>query len=116
MFRSLCSAPVENGIRFWSLIPLAATNRHRPSREIDILDPQPNTLHQPHAGAVEQPGHQPVCPLHVNQHAFHFVTGENRQQSFWPLRTLECTKFASVATHHDRIQEYGGVERLISRG
>jgi hypothetical protein len=57
-----------------------------------------------------------VCPLHVNQHAFHFVTGENRQQSFWPLRTLECTKLAGVATHHDRIQEYGGVERLISRG
>ena len=40
--------------------PLAVTDGDSAVVEIQVLDPQTQALHQPQAGAIEEPGHQQV--------------------------------------------------------
>jgi hypothetical protein len=35
-------------------VSLATADRDQSATEVDVLDPQPKTFHQPHAAAVEQ--------------------------------------------------------------
>jgi hypothetical protein len=51
----------------------------------------------------------------VDQHAFHFVTGENRRQPFRSLGTVELTEIARIASHHFTVHEDDGVQGLILR-
>lgn len=97
------------------LVSLVDPNRDRSSREVDTLDLQPHTLHQPDAGGVEQPGHQPVYPRHVDPRAFHIVTGENRWKSLRLHGAVELTELARLASHHSIVNEGDGVQDLMLR-
>jgi hypothetical protein len=51
----------------------------------------------------------------MDQHAFHFVTGENRRQPLWSLGTVELTQLARIASHHFTGHEDDRVQGLIVR-
>jgi hypothetical protein len=68
------------------------THRDLVHGKIDVLDPQPQTLHQPQAGPIEQTGHEPGRRIEVLQHPFHFVAGQHHGQFrglFRPDNVLE---------------------------
>jgi hypothetical protein len=48
--------------------------------KIDVLDPQPQALHQPQARAIEQTGHEPRRCGEVLQDPFDFLTGQDHGQ------------------------------------
>lgn len=49
--------------------------------KIHILDPQTNTFHQPHPGAVQKAGHPPVRRSPLDQQGMPFGARESQRQS-----------------------------------
>ncbi len=47
------------------LVSLAGPDRNLPAFEVDVLDPQPQALHDTHPGPVEQSRHQFVDALQL---------------------------------------------------
>ncbi len=62
-----------------------------PPLEVDVLDPQPQALHQPEAGAVEQAGGQPGGFVELGQDGAGFVAAEDGRQPFGVLARTSWT-------------------------
>lgn len=50
--------------------------------EVNILDAQAKTFHQPESGAVEEPGHELGYAVHFFDDGDGFVVGEDRWEGF----------------------------------
>ena len=55
----------------------ALPDRELRACKVEVLDPEPQALHQTKAGSVEQRGLQPARPVQVAQHGPHLVPGQD---------------------------------------
>ncbi|OGI61343.1 MAG: hypothetical protein A2W18_12400 [Candidatus Muproteobacteria bacterium RBG_16_60_9] len=55
------------------LVALALAHQYFVALEVNILHPQPHAFHQAHAGAVDQPRHQPLRAVEVSEQALHLA-------------------------------------------
>src|SRR5690606_22704049 len=53
--------------------------------EVHVLDPQAHALHQPHAGAIQQAGHQPMDAVELVEQRLHLIAGQHHGQALRPL-------------------------------
>ena len=67
------------------LVTLARSDDHLPSGEIDILHPEAQPFHEPHAGAEQEPCDQLRDPAHPVQQPANLPWGQDDWQ---PLRRL----------------------------
>lgn len=65
------------------------------------------------SGAVQQPSHQPVSPVHVDEYPLDFIASQHRRQPFRSLGTIELAEFTGITPEHFPVHEDDGVERLI---
>lgn len=49
--------------------------------EVDVLDPEPETLEDPHAGAIEQENGELNCALEVRQNRRNLIAAQHRWQA-----------------------------------
>ena len=68
---------------------LTVTHDDRPLSEVEVLDAQPQALHQPQAGAGEELGHQFVDAVQVAQKAQDLVAGEDGGEALGPFGRRE---------------------------
>ncbi len=62
------------------LAALALPNGDLMAREVKILNPEAQALHQPKTGAIQQRGDQAQCTLHLVEHPLHFVPAQDHGQ------------------------------------
>ena len=67
------------------LAALALAHHDGPALKINVLDPQPQTLQQAHAGAIEQARKKPVLIGQGRQQARHLVVRQHHRQARWAL-------------------------------
>jgi hypothetical protein len=90
------------------LAALAITHQHLAALKIDILDTQAHHLHQPHARAVQQAGHQAMRALHALQHSGHFRGGQHHRQTGRPLGAHHVLHPGQVLAQYLTIQKQQG--------
>lgn len=62
--------------------------------EVNVLDPQVNTLHQPKTGTVEQARHKPLHTTMLTQIPSDFLGAEHHRKSLRPFRPNHpCQRF-----------------------
>jgi len=83
------------------------------ARKVDILHPQTQTLHDAHAGAVEQPQDQAGGALDEHQQALDFFRRENDRQAFRSLRRFNVIQPRQLGYQYLLVEEEQGALRLV---
>ena len=85
--------------------------------EIEILDPEGQTLHQPEAAAVEQHGDQPVGSIELPEDRAYLGGAQNDRHPGPGLSPPHLAQSAQRTVEHCRIKEQKGAEGLgLGRG
>ena len=95
---------------------LAFTNDQRAMREIDILHPQTQPLHDAHAGAVQQLGDQLLFATQGREQAHHLVLREHDGQPNTALGPADLIHPRQIEAQHLLIEEQQSRQRLLMRG
>ena len=96
--------------------PLALANDELAVRKIDILHPKAQALHEPHARAVQQLGHQGMRAFHPGEHR---VRLEPRQDDGEPARFLGARDALHPRKVHAKylaVEEQQRSKRLVLGG
>jgi len=95
---------------------LAVAHDNLVSREVDILDPQPDAFHDPQARAVEQTTKQAVRAAESAEHPRHFGARQHHRQAPRRLRQGNTGKPGQLGSEHLPVHEQQRALRLILRG
>jgi hypothetical protein len=98
------------------LAALAFAHHHDPAVEVDILDPQLETFHQAHAGAIEQLGEQLLLAAQERQDGCDFLARQHRRNALarrWPP---DLAQPRQLLAKNLAVQEDDGTQRLLVRG
>ena len=79
--------------------------RDQTLREIHVLDTEADALHEPHAGAVKQFGHQLMRAGHHRQHPLRFGPRHHDRQALAPLRAGHVVELAEVHPQDFPVEE-----------
>src|SRR5713226_5764049 len=91
-------------------------NRDLAILKVHILDPQPNALHQPQPGAIEEAGHQPVAPVKMRQDMSYLTLGKDDGQACRLLRALKIVHPLKVLLQDFAVQKDQRAQCLILSG
>ena len=98
-------------------LPLAVADDDARLVEVDILDPQPEALHQPQARAVEQAGGQPGGAVELGQYGSRLLAAEDgRQPLGGPGSHDLMVQPVQRTAEDDLVEEEQRAERLILGG
>ena len=97
------------------LAALAVAHRDFPAREIDVLHPQAQALHQAHPGAVQHAGQQPGPPIQLRQEAPHLVARQHHRQLAGPLRPHHVLHPVHAKPQHVAVEKEQPRQRLVLR-
>ncbi len=95
------------------LLALAVPDDDLVILEIHILNPRPNALHQPHAGAVEQGGHQMRNAIELFQQAGDLAAAQHHREPSRPRGPREVSERVQGLTEYLLVQKDQGIQRLI---
>lgn len=84
--------------------------------EVDVLDPEPQTLHQAQSAAIEKFDHEPSGAGELGQDCARFFAGEDHRDVLRCLGALDILNQADLLPEHVLVEEQQGAERLILRG
>ena len=84
--------------------------------EIDVLDPEAETLHEPESSSVKEAGHQPLRAFQLQENCAHFVPAKYKGQSFRLLSAFNFVDPIEGVVQHLAVQKKDGAQRLILRG
>ncbi len=105
------------GERDHAILPaLAAAHADAAMREIDVLDPQPQALHQPETRAVLERGDQPVLTAQPRQRRAHLAGREHDRQPPGRPRAHHTAEIPEGPVEHRLVEKHQRVERLVLRG
>jgi len=86
---------------------------HRPTIEIEILYPEPDTLHQPQSGAVQQAAGEPMMAVQFPEHLLDLRLGQDHRKSLRLLGANGPYDLTQGLLQDHLVGEHQGVEGLI---
>ena len=92
---------------------LSLPDRELRAREVEVLDPQPQALHQTEAGSVEQRGLQPAGAVQVSQHGPDLVPRQHHGQRAADLRADSRVEALEFAVEDVTVEEEERTQRLV---
>jgi len=97
------------------LAALAVAHKDRAVIEVEILDAQSHSLHQPQARTVHQTGRQPVRTVEDVQQPRHLVGRQNRGQPLRPFRANHALQIAKRPLEHGLVEKAQRIQGLVLR-
>lgn len=97
------------------LVPLPAAHGDLPARQIHVLHPQAQALHQPEPRAVEQRRHQERHTVQHAQDARHLLGREHHREPVPSLRADRMLRQCQRPPQHVPVQEEQRGQRLVLR-
>jgi hypothetical protein len=98
------------------LLPLPLTDGELEPGKVEVLDPQPDALHQPQPTAVEEARHQARCPVDMSEDGARLFAGEHLRQSRQPLRPLHVLNGGQLDVEDVPVEEKQSAERDVLGG
>jgi hypothetical protein len=93
----------EHGDSILGSLPVSYQNLVK--AEVDVFDPQPQTLQQAHAGAIEQGEQEVLDAFQPCEHAPDFVLGQDDRQLPLPLGSYQAFELAEASFEDFPVQE-----------
>nr|WNL65367.1 hypothetical protein GPGIFMOB_00318 [Acinetobacter gerneri] len=84
--------------------------------EIQILDPQLQTLTDPHARSIQKLGEQTMLAFQKTEDANHFIRGQHHRQAPRRPRSSDLLKPGQIRAQHLAVEEQQGRQCLTMRG
>ncbi len=84
--------------------------------EFDILHAQPHSLHNPEAGAIEEPGQKSVCTVKPLEYGGDFAPTQHDGEFGGNLGAGEVAERAGIDVEDVLVEEDDGVEGLVLGG
>ena len=85
-------------------------------RRIQILDPQLQTLTDPHARSIQKLGEQTMLAFQKTEDANHFIRGQHHRQAPRRPRSSDLLKPGQIRAQHLAVEEQQGRQCLTMRG
>jgi hypothetical protein len=98
------------------LVALGLAHHDHLPLEVDVLDAQPQALHQPHARAVQQARHQGHRAFELAQHLRHFAGTQDSGDAPRRRRPLQLLHPRQLNPEHLAVEEQQRAERLLVGG
>ena len=95
---------------------LALPHDDRAVIEIQILDPQLQTLTDPHARSIQKLGEQTMLAFQKTEDANHFIRGQHHRQAPRRPRSSDLLKPWQIRAQHLAVEEQQGRQCLTMRG
>ena len=95
---------------------LALPHDDRAVIEIQILDPQLQTLTDPHARSIQKLGEQTMLAFQKTEDANHFIRGQHHRQAPRRPRSSDLLKPGQIRAQHLAVEEQQGRQCLTMRG
>ena len=108
-----CQARVTSRPDPWSPCP---PHDDRAVIEIQILDPQLQTLTDPHARSIQKLGEQTMLAFQKTEDANHFIRGQHHRQAPRRPRSSDLLKPGQIRAQHLAVEEQQGRQCLTMRG
>ena len=99
-------AKLSGNIKARSLEPLPSRD-DRAVIEIQILDPQLQTLTDPHARSIQKLGEQTMLAFQKTEDANHFIRGQHHRQAPRRPRSSDLLKPGQIRAQHLAVEEQG---------
>src|SRR5262245_66647218 len=81
-------------------VAFSRTHNYLISAEIDIFNPQLQTLHQSQTCAVEKHHHKPIGMIEDTEDRLHFLATQNHRKSVRPFRTNNTVNVPDLLSQH----------------